>query len=210
MGAGTDVCKLDASAAAQSGFYCTTPAGANFPSRAARAQNDALVAGKSGSVGAGPVAGNPRVLLAVDLAVTANALLGARVGYVVDNNPGAAPANDGRAFKRPFHAEVRLTYLFGDGPLDRTGFAPLLSLGAGAGAFSASKTSEVTLTGIPGKTPVDVWKTGGPWFAGIGAGVRYAFSPRAAFTSEIVLRGAFGGAGFYPTAAPELAVQYGF
>jgi hypothetical protein len=117
--------------------------------------------------------------------------------------------HDGHAFGAPIHLELRGTYLFGDRPLTHSGFAPLLFVAGGIGEFDASTTVGVVTTGVPGVRPMLAWQTGGPGFVAVGAGVRYAFSPRVAFSAALKASGAFGG-GFFATGAPELGLQYGF
>jgi hypothetical protein len=68
----------------------------------------------------------------------------------------------------------------------------------------------VQQTGIPGTKQVDAWLTGGPGFVALGFGIRYAFSPRVAFSLALKGSEAFGSARLFPTLAPEVALQYGF
>jgi hypothetical protein len=51
---------------------------------------------------------------------------------------------------------------------------------------------------------------GGPWFAALGGGARYQFSPRIAFTAAMRVNAAFGVIGSLLTVGPELGVAYGF
>jgi hypothetical protein len=207
----TSVCSLTSNAlpANSSNYYCTTPYGVDFPTRANTSQNDALVKGQSGEAGGGLQSGDVRALLSFDYAVSASFLLGARFGVVLNGYPGSAAVTDGHALGPPIHAELRGTLLLGDHPLAHSGFAPLLFLAGGVGEFDASSSVGVLTMGVPGIRPMVAWKTGGPGFAALGAGLRYAFSPRVAFSMALKGSLAFGG-GFFPSIAPELGVQYGF
>jgi hypothetical protein len=44
----------------------------------------------------------------------------------------------------------------------------------------------------------------------VGAGARYAFSPRVAFLAGLKAALPFGSGGFLPSLAPEIQLQYGF
>jgi hypothetical protein len=68
----------------------------------------------------------------------------------------------------------------------------------------------VRLRGIAGQQPAIAWRTGGPGFLSVGAGVRYSFSARFAFSAAARGNLAFGGAGILPSFGPELSLQYGF
>jgi hypothetical protein len=208
---GNDVCSLTALGTPSSaqGYYCTTPYGADFPTRASTAQNSTLVPGEAGQAQSGLESGDVRLLASFDYAATANLLLGARVGIVLNGYRGEAAVHDGHAFGPPIHLELRATYLFGNRPLASSGFAPLVFLAGGVGEFDASTTVGVVVNSVVGTRPMVAWQTGGPGFAALGGGLRYAFSPRVAFTAAIKFTAAFGGA-FFPTIAPELGLQYGF
>jgi hypothetical protein len=207
-----DVCKLTTSGIPYnaSGYYCTNPDSTDFPSRQSSAENDTLTRGNSGAVPAGFTAGNIRVMVSFDYALSANFLLGARLGYVLGTYPGDAAVRDKHGFNTPIHAEARGTYLFGDAPLAKSGFAPFAFVGAGVAAFTAKTSTVVQQTGIPGTKQVDAWLTGGPGFVALGVGVRYAFSRRVAFSLALKGSAAFGSARLFPTLAPEVALQYGF
>jgi hypothetical protein len=208
---GTDVCLLNAQAvpANSPGYYCTTPYGVDFPTRASPAQNATLVKGEAGQAQGGLESGDVRVLFTFDYAASTHLLLGGRFGVVLNGYPGEAAAHDGRGFGPPIHLELRGTFLFGDRPLAHSGFAPLVLLAGGVGEFDASTTVGVVVSNVAGTRPMVAWKTGGPGFAALGGGLRYAFSPRVAFSAALKFTTAFGGA-FFPTMAPELGLQYGF
>ncbi len=208
---GNNVCKLsaDAQPANDSGFFCTDPnGGADFPAN--KAVSDTLVNGKAGSPTGGLGAGDARVLLSLDYAVSTSLLVGARVGYVANGYPGTRASKNGKGFGPSLHFEGRVTYLFGEGALVKIGFAPLVVGGAGVAEYDASQTVQVARTGIAGQQAIVAWRTAGPFFVAAGGGVRYALSPTFGVTSILKLTAAFGGSGLVPYAAPEVGVAYGF
>jgi opacity protein-like surface antigen len=209
--AANDVCKLTSTAAPLTGgYYCTNPDGTDFPNRTSPTENATLTKGNSGNAPGGLAGRDVRVMLSFDYAINANFLAGARLGYVFNAYTGDAASKDGHAFA-PLHLELRATYLFGTDPLAHLGFAPYASAGAGATEIDARSIVQVTQTGIAGQSPKIAWITGGPLFFSLGAGARYAFSPRVAFQAGARFIGAFGGGGgFLPAYAPEVALAYGF
>ena len=212
MPSGDDVCLLtpQAAPANSANFYCTTPDGNDFPTRASTAENKTLTAGNAGSASGGLVTGNVRVMATLDYAISQHVLAGVRVGYVFDTYPGQAAKSEGHSFFAPLHLEARATYLFGSDPLQKTGFRPLLLVAAGVAEFDADTTVMVQQTGIAGSRPLQAWHFGGPFFVAAGAGVRYAFSPYHAFIAAMKLEGAVGSTGFLPVISPEIGVQLGF
>jgi hypothetical protein len=211
MPGGQSVCLLSPSNAQPldaSHYYCTNPSGSDFPLRNdGGAQNGQLQkGGNAGNVGGGLQPGNVRVLFSFDYALSASFMVGARLGYVGNTYPGQAAVKDGRAFGSNVDFEARATYLFGDKPLANVGFAPMLFAGAGAAEFDGHTTTVVTLVS---QQPVNAWITNGPFFVELGGGVRYAFSPRAAFSMALRLNNAFGN-GYLATYGPEVGIQYGF
>jgi hypothetical protein len=210
---GNDLCKLNSSALpANSGnFYCTNPDGTDFPSHSdGGAQNGSLLPGQAGHVDGGIGVGNVRAMLAVDYAVWPNVLAGLRFGYVFNAYTGSAAVNDGRAFGPNLHIEARGTYVYGRRPLSRAGFAPMGFAGFGVSEFDWHTTSIVAFRGVALQTPVNVWYTDAPFFLVLGGGMRYQFSPRAAFTGALRLNITIGGNGVLPTVGPEVGVVYGF
>lgn len=214
---GNDLCALNSRTAPINtlGYYCTNPDGSDFPSRTDATQNSALIAGHAGEVRGGFHGGDLRALVAVDYALSASFLLGARVGYVLDTYPVSdAAVRERHAFASRLHAEARGTYVFGDAPLAREGFAPTLFVGAGVSEFDGHVASVVAMTqkasSLPIIQPVNIWLTGGPWFVAVGGGARYQFSPRAAFNVALRANAAFDGVGVLFTFGPEMAFQYGF
>ena len=133
-----------------------------------------------------------------------------RAGYVMNTYKGTVAVQDGRAYGRPIHAELRATYLFGKEPLANVGFAPMMFIGGGLSEFDAHLASNVAIEGVAGTRRVNVWVTDGPWFVTVGGGMRYQFSLRAALTAAVRLNASFRGNGVLPTAGPELGFQYGF
>ncbi len=205
----SNVCVLTtALTPANSSYYCTTPSGADFPTRSLTATQPSP--GKSGDSPGGITTGNVRVLVTLDYAVTPNFMTGVRAGYVAQSYPGAAAGNDGHEISAPIHVELRETYLFGDKPLAHAGFAPYLFLSGGYAKIDASQTSTEESPGVVGPRTVIVWSAGGPFFAAGGVGARYAFSPRVALLTGLKAGLAFGSAGVLPTLAPEVELQYGF
>jgi hypothetical protein len=82
--------------------------------------------------------------------------------------------------------------------------------GFGVSEFDGHVTTVVKQNNVQGETPVDAWKTDGPFFLLLGGGARYQFSLRAAFTAALRVNIALGGGGILPTYGPEIGVQYGF
>lgn len=213
MPSGNAVCKLTGAAlpANPANYYCTNPDGSDFPSRTSSAQNDALTnPAAAGNVSGGIRPGDLRVLATFDYALSPKFLLGARIGGVINAYPGKAAVSDGKAFGSKLDAEARATYLFGDEPLAHTGFAASLFFGAGISEFDVHTTSVVSLNDLAGQYPVRVWVTDGPFFVEVGPGIRYQFSPRAAFTAAARVNAVVGGNGFMLTYGPEFGFLYGF
>jgi hypothetical protein len=212
MPAGSDVCALDSIGGEPlnpSKLYCTNPNGTDFPSRAGNAQNSELVKGQAGQLTGGVQAGDVRAMLSVDYALNSNVLVGGRIGYVANTYTGVAASKDGRAAGFKIHVEGRATYLLGPDPLTHAGFVPMGFAGLGLAEFDGHTTSVVTLSNVAGQQPVNVWRTDGPFFVMLGAGTRYQFSPRAAFTGALRLNIAVGN-GALLTYGPEIGIAYGF
>lgn len=237
---GNDVCALDPSSALPqngSNLYCTTKAGADFPTRTAGpGENTGLCTAAAAAAGLCPgdaaghsngglARGNVRLMLAFDYALTANLLVGARLGATLFPYSGQAAVNDGRAFGSRLYGELRGTWVFGDDALGTTGIKPLVLLGAGIAQFDAHASSGVAYcplaanatTPPAGKCPsafvagtVDVWQTGGPGFATLGGGARWAATDSIAVTAALRVNMSFGANGLIPTYGPELTAQYGF
>jgi hypothetical protein len=149
-------------------------------------------------------------MLSVDYALKPQLLVGGRIGYVANAYTGSAASKDGRAAGFRIHVEARATYLFGTDPLLHTGFAPMVFGGLGVAEFDGHTTSLITENYVAGQQPVNVWLTDGPFFLLVGGGVRYEFSPRAAFTGAVRINMAFAGNGVLFTYGPEIGFAYGF
>jgi hypothetical protein len=235
---GNDVCALDPVSALplnSNNLYCTTQSGADFPARAGGgAQNNALCTAAAQQAGlcpgdaaghssGGVVPGDLRLMVAFDYALTANLLLGARLGATIFPYPGNAAVSDGRAFGSRFYGELRGTWVFGDNAIGTTGFHPLVQLGAGAAQFDGHVSSGAayctanplppkgTACGAPFATGnVNIWETSGPGFGTLGGGVRWAATDSIALTAAARLNLSFGANGLVPTFGPEITAQYGF
>ena len=210
-GSATDTCLLVGGAPANSAYYCTAPDGStDFPSRGSGDENASLSHGTAGNASAGVSPSAIRVMFSFDFAATKNLLVGARLGYVFGTYAGQAAKTDGKILPIPLHAELRGSWVFGESPLAREGFAPLLMLAAGTTRIDADTTVLVNRKGIAGQRPEVAWTMGGPFFAGVGGGFRYAFSSRVGFTTVLRVDVPFGGGGIVPAANLESGLQYGF
>ena len=209
-------------------YYCVANDGSDYPyrpsgggdSNARRTENDNLVAGVSDKVAGGSAFGNVRIMASIDYAATPNLLVGGRLGFVLNKYSAEAAGIDGKTFA-PIHLELRGTWVFGQDPLAKKGFAPYVFGGAGVAPFEAAvKVSVVEkTTPRPGSTcpantdrhcqDVDAWNLAGPGFFTLGGGGRYAFTPRAALMGGLRFNVAFGNA-TTPSIGPELGVVFGF
>lgn len=213
MPAGDDLCKLTPVGlpANSANAYCTNPDGTDFPTRSSPDQNNHLsIQGQAGHSDGGFKLGNVRVMAAADYALSASFLVGARLGYVFNAYTGQAAVSGGKAFGPKIHLEARATYLFGHEPLMHAGAAPMVFLGTGVSEFDGHITSVVTLDNVAGQQPVNIWVTDGPFFVAAGAGIRYQFSLRSAFTAAARANAVMGGNGFMMTYGPEVGILYGF
>lgn len=209
---GQDLCRLNPDGTVMNSVhvFCTDPAGRDFPVRGNRFQNDLMPLGGAGKLSGGGVLGNYRLLLSFDYAVTPFLLVGARGGYVGNTYPGDAGLGGRPDVTRHLHGELRVTYLLGDAPLTRVGFAPLAFFALGAAQYDGGMHSAIRYTGIRAAEDVILWTVSGPWFAALGAGARYQFSARTAFTAALRSNVSFGPQGSLLTAGPEIGFQYGF
>ena len=219
--AGDDVCKLNGSGNANqyepkndAGYYCTRSDGTDYPSRTDKfVENGRLDDGKAGKVESGLAPSNFRVWLSFDYALSANFLIGARLGLVLRTFPGSEPKNDGHALLAPFHLEARLTYLIGKDAIIQP-IAPYLFLATGASQYDAKVTAPVVESGTPGTRNLDAWEIGGPWFASLGAGIRFAFGDRKNLALLLGGRGNLtlpvAKSPVVPSFGPEANFQIGF
>lgn len=200
------------------GYYCTAD-GSDYPtprpapnataSSETNEGNGAITLGKSNKVTGGAAPSNLRILATFDYAVNTNILVGARAGIVLITYPGEYAVQDGkRSALTPFHLELRGTYVFGKDPLAKKGLAPYAFFGAGLSTWE-TKVPVTVIETTKGSRSVDAWHITGPGFIGIGGGIRYAFTPTAAFMGGLRAAFAFGNA-FVPSFAPEVGMQFGF
>lgn len=210
----TNVCSLDATTAIPNNganYYCyDSSASRDFPRKDdAGAENKTIVLGKNNRVDGGTSIGQFRAMLTFDYALTANFLLGARLGVAVPGYPGQQGIDDGvRSPLGIFHLEARGTYLFGKDALMHDGLAPYAMAHIGVSSFESSVDVKVSLAS-GASTTEQAWKLGGPFFAGIGGGVRYAVSKKAALLGGLRLDLAFDASGAMPVLAPEVGFQVG-
>jgi hypothetical protein len=209
-----DACALSSSSGNpvnSQGYTCTNLGGGDFPLRSDGGhENAAIVSGQAGTVGGGIRAGDVRVAVSFDYALNPSLLVGARLGYVLNSYDGSAAVHGGRAFGSNVEVEARATYLFGDEPLARVGFAPMVFGGLGLAEFDGHASTAVSLDSLAGQVPATAWVTDGPFFVELGGGARYAFSARIGLTLAARLNAVFGGSGFLATYGPEVGVAYGF
>jgi hypothetical protein len=244
MPSASDVCALDPATglpANGDNLYCTTQAGSDFPTRSLTLENAGLCTAAQVASGLCTVdlggrtreallRGNLRVVGSFDYAVTANLLVGARLGATLFPYPGRAAVNDGRDLGSRIYGEVRGTWVFGANAIGSPGLKPLVFLGGGVASFEGHASSAVAFcpaaqpasAGKPCQVPLDtgtvnVWRTGGPGFATLGLGLRWVATPAIALTVAARVNLTFRQNGweptflpFVPTFGPELAAQYGF
>lgn len=202
-----------------SNLYCTTLDGKDFPPASVinGTQGDIVPGqGQGGHSDGGLQLGDVRYLAAVDYALTANALVGVRVGVVTNRYQGNDAVRDKRAFGPILHAELRASWVFGHDPLIGSNVAPLVFVAGGVSEFDAQVKSNVAITqGTPPSqtqlpVPVNIWHTDGPGFVGAGVGLRLTIG--SVFAISPAVRGSlvFGGNGVVPVFGPELTLQFGF
>jgi hypothetical protein len=217
VGSADDVCKLDKTTATpinSGGYYCMD-GGADYPDRNDKAgtQNNNIEApSKADKVAGGGAFGNVRILISLEYALNPNFLLGFRGGLILNAYPGTAAQNDGKfSALGPIHLEGRATYLIGKDALMKAGVAPYIMGALGYAQYTAKVGVSVRENPSPTNKQVDAWAVGGPFFVSLGGGIRYAFSPRAAFLFGPRVNFALGnGLGTFPSAALEAGMQFGF
>jgi hypothetical protein len=217
LGSADNVCKLSQDKAAaplnDAGYYCVD--GSNdYPDRndPQGTQNKAiLIDGKTDKVAGGGAFGNVRLLVSLDYALSMNFMLGLHAGLILNTYPGAAAQNDGKfSSLGPGHVELRATYFIGKDALVKPGVGAYIMLGAGYAQFTSKVAVSVREQGAPQNKQVDAWAIGGPIFAAVGGGLRYGFSPRAAFLIGPRANLALGnGLGVFPSAGLEAGLQFG-
>ncbi|MBX3230824.1 MAG: hypothetical protein KIT84_01295 [Labilithrix sp.] len=214
-----DACKLNSDTALplnDKNYYCVD-GGADYPTRdpaTGRAANDAIVTSAnrgSDKVAGGGALGNIRILISADYSLSGNFQLGARLGLILNNYPGAAAGEDAKRFAVPIHFELRGTYVFGKDALFKKGFAPYVFAGAGAAQFETKvsvKTVEIREGNRTDKNP-DAWHIAGPGFFSVGGGGRFAVKQNFALTFGVRGNLAFLNA-FAPSIGPEIGGAIGF
>jgi hypothetical protein len=219
---GNDLCRLDPNTALpanSANLYCTNTDGSDFPTRQdGGALNNALIQGQAGNTAGGIQRANVRLMFSFDYALNGGWMVGARLGAIFYPYPGQAAIGDGRApggALGRLYVDARATWVIGDEPLYKAGFAPMVFAGGGVQQFAASIATTATINNpnAPGGTQtgnVNVWRVDGPWFLMLGGGVRWAVTERFALTGALRLNGAFGDNGFIPTFGPEVGGQVGF
>ena len=211
---GVDLCRLDPNTALpanSANIYCTNRDGSDFPYRtlpSGPTQINLLQPGSAGQSNGGVHRGDVRLALSFDYALTANVLLGARVGVTLFKYQGQAAYTDGRAWSfasSRLYADARATFLLGDRAITKT-VAPMGFAGLGAASFDTSTSAGVALsngtsTGQSGT--VNLWQTNGPFFLLLGLGIHVAMGDRVSGTLAVRGNGSFGANGFIPTVGPR-------
>ena len=214
-----DVCKLDKTndyyPVNSAGYYCINDAGNDFPERpfvvGNNKENESIPSPQDqDKVKGGAAPAGVRLYGTFDYAINVNMFIGLRAGVVLGTYSGTAAKDDGKRFgAAPLHLELRATYVFGKDAIAKAGIAPYAFIGGGVSTWDSKVPVSVKITGQKDLKTVDGWYLGGPGFFGLGGGVRYAFSNRAALMGGLRVDFAFGPA-FTPAFGPELAVQFGF
>ena len=154
-----------------------------------------------------------RVLLGVERLIAEQWSVGVRLGLSVR---GVGPtANHGTAFV-PFSAAARVTRWVGEDPFARRALRPFFFVTAGyamtdlrAGIHVREDPSRPAIQGGNDlEQDLTLWKRAGDGFAGVGAGLSYPVSARAALVAEVSAVGVFPFGAFLIT--PSLGVMLGF
>lgn len=216
------VCSLDKDVPVNDkGYYCTDDAGKDFPARRSDdnpddLENLSIREGAANSVSGGAAFSKFRILASFDYAPVEFLMLGARIGIALPMGyPGSEASKDAVSAAAPWlHMEARGTFIIGKDGLGAIGPRGYVYGAFGLGSYEANVGVKVRLNQTDGSTEdkdLRAYKLQGqaPLFVGIGGGVRWAFSDRAALLGGA--RGTLGfGKGVLPGLAPELAIQYGF
>jgi hypothetical protein len=128
---------------------------------------------------------------------------------------GSPKAGDAKPFF-PGHIEVRAAYWFGKKPFAKKGIHPFVLAMAGAAEVDAKVSTRITehtlaedsLADPDGNQTVDVYRKAGTGFAGIGAGVMYALSPKGGIVFDLKLMQMFPVSA--TVIAPEIGYSFGF
>jgi hypothetical protein len=176
--------------------------------------------GSSGNeIKGGPRRSTTRLLFEVSYLVIPNLSLGARLGYVLNTQPGRSLAK--------FHGEARLSYWFGNDPFAKKGLRPFAAVLGGVGEVDDKFSAQVyeTLcgpgTGDPNCTSPDsvnnglvanptltVWRRGAKTFAGAAAGVMIPTAPNMGVLVELKAQSFFPNSAF--TLSPSVGYALGF
>jgi len=171
-----------------------------------------------------------RILLSYDRGFSPNFTAGVRVGYALFGGPPAVTAFDMTTNEPtastsflPFHAELRLTYWFGQGALAKKGVRPYAFVAGGMAqvdakvkvkiydcSSSAGMSAPTGCEGNGGAIPsreVDAWKKLGQGFAAIGGGMVYAVQPNLGIKANVNFMYMLGASGL--VLEPSLGLVYG-
>jgi hypothetical protein len=155
--------------------------------------------GQDDAVAGGLRVHTARVLVGLDHAVSANILVGARVGYAFGGGPQGQ--NDAHAFL-PLHLEGRVSYFLGQDPLTKVGLRPYAFAAAGLAQVDSRVAVHVVESGGPTPQPDNpaeqdlvVYKKMGQAFGGLGAGAIYATTPTSGIVLELKAMALFPSAG---------------
>ncbi len=152
----------------------------------------------NGTLNGGVSPGTMRVTASFDRVLGKRATIGLRAGFAFLGPPGNF---------LPLHLEARFAFFLSKDPFIGKGVRPYVFAGAGLAESAARVTTPIVVdngTPNPPSTNVDVYQKGGSLFAGAGAGIQYAVSPRAAMVIEVM------GREMFPKTATVIAPYLGF
>jgi hypothetical protein len=199
------------------------------------------------NIGSGTAIGTTRILVSYDRAFTRNVLLGLRVGYALRGGPNSGRdvtysgtevdqvLDEGEKFL-PFHAELRLTYVFRKNGVSSRGLRPYIHAGGGiaevdakvlvpikdcgfisdpivrADCVNGARTEAeldayAAASGGSLDTDLDGWKKLGRQFVTIGGGVSYGLGDSLALQLNLNLMYLFPSSGL--AIEPSLGLAYG-
>lgn len=182
-------------------------------------------------INSGVVPATHRIMLSYDRAFSPNFTAGLRGGFALFGGPPAIQSFDeenrpvSKVSFLPVHAELRLTYWFGQGALAKRGLRPYAFLAGGMAQVDAKvKVNIYDCSGTPSspsapgctdpsqaanipRRSVDAWKKLGQGFAGLGGGIVYAVTPQLGIQANVNLNLMLGSTG--PVIQPSLGLLYG-
>lgn len=140
--------------------------------------------------------GPTRVVLGYDRVVFYNSSLGVRAGFAF---AGEGPTVRGGSPFVPWSVALRATHWFGDDPFAHSGLRPSVFMTAGYGMFDLhtkvdvreDPTKNAYQSGNDLEQTVDGYKRAGDGFAGLGAGLAFAFTPKLSVGGELSVLQAF-------------------